>query len=104
MNGFAGIFGGLIGYATGHITNGLTSWKYIFLIFGSITILWSIIFITFFPDLPSTTRFLTAEEKVVAVERVARNRSGVKNHTFKWYQVRQAARDPKTWMLFVMAV
>ena len=26
MNGFAGIFGGLIGYAVGHITSGLPQW------------------------------------------------------------------------------
>jgi hypothetical protein len=38
------------------------------------------------------------------VERVAINRQGVKNHQFKWYQVRQAAQDPKTWLLFVMAI
>lgn len=56
------------------------------------------------PDLPSTARFLSADEKVVAVERVAANRQGVKNHHFKTYQLWQAARDPKTWILFVMAV
>jgi hypothetical protein len=56
------------------------------------------------PDLPSTARFLSAQEKVIAVERVAANRQGVKNHYFKWYQVKQAALDPKTWILFIMAV
>lgn len=56
------------------------------------------------PDLPSTARFLTSEEKIVAVERVATNRQGVKNHHFKTYQVWQAVRDPKTWILFIMAV
>jgi hypothetical protein len=75
-----------------------------FIIFGSISITWAIIFLIFMPDLPSTARFLSPEDKVVAVERVAVNRMGIKNHTFKWYQVRQAARDPKTWILFVMAV
>ena len=28
MNGFAGIFGGLLGYAIGHITTGLQQWQY----------------------------------------------------------------------------
>ena len=78
--------------------------RYIFLIFGSISITWGIIFLAFMPDLPSKARFLSPQERVVAVERVAANRQGVKNHHFKWYQVKQAARDPKTWILFIMAV
>lgn len=104
MNGFAGIFGGLLGYAIGHINTGLEQWQYIFLIFGCITIAWSITFLIFMPDLPSTARFLTPQERRIAVERVASNRSGIKNHTFKKYQVRQAFIDPKTWILFIMAV
>ncbi|KAK5174755.1 uncharacterized protein LTR77_001838 [Saxophila tyrrhenica] len=104
MNGFAGIFGGLLGFALGHISTGLQNWQYIFLVFGSISIAWAVIFLIFMPNLPSTARFFSAEQKVVAVERIATNRQGVKNHTFKWYQARQAALDPKTWILFVMAV
>jgi MFS family permease len=30
MNGVAGIFGGLLGYAIGHITTGLEQWMYMF--------------------------------------------------------------------------
>lgn len=42
----------------------------------------------FFPDSPVEARFLTQEEKVLAVKRVAEAKLGVKNKTFKWYQVR----------------
>jgi len=52
-------------------------------------------------DLPSSARFLTQYERIVAVERVAANKQGVKN---KKYQMRQAIRNPKTWILFGMAV
>jgi hypothetical protein len=47
---------------------------------------------------------LTERERYVAVERVAANRQGVKNSHFKRYQLVQTLRDPKTWILFVMAV
>ena len=104
MNGWAGIFGGLLGYAIGHITSGLPQWMYVFLIFGSISIVWGVIFLIFMPDLPSSAWFLTEHERVVAVERVAANRQGVKNHHFKTYQMWQAIRDPKTWILFIMAI
>lgn len=104
MNGFAGIFGGLLGYAIGHITSGLQQWMYIFLIFGAISFTWGVGFLIFMPDLPSSARFLSPHEQIVAVERVAANRQGVKNHHFKKYQMWQAFRDPKTWILFVMSI
>ncbi|KAB5542548.1 MFS allantoate transporter-like protein [Coniochaeta sp. 2T2.1] len=104
MNGWAGIFGGLLGYAIGHITTGLPQWMYVFLIFGSVSFAWGVVFLLFMPDLPSTARFLSKREAAVAVERVASNRQGVKNHHFKKYQMWQTLRDPKTWILFVMSI
>lgn len=104
FNGVAGVFGGLLGYAIGHIHSGLAQWQYIFLIFGSISLAWGVTFTIFMPDLPSSARFLTESERVVAVERVAANRQGVKNHHFKTYQMWQAIRDPKTWILFLMSI
>ncbi|ODM16178.1 hypothetical protein SI65_08177 [Aspergillus cristatus] len=103
-NGIATMFGGLIGYAVGHITTGLERWMYVFIIFGAFSIATAIISIIWLPDLPSTAGFLTERERAIAVERVAINRQGVKNHHFKWDQVWQAARDPKTWLLFIMAM
>ncbi|EHL00165.1 putative Uncharacterized transporter [Glarea lozoyensis 74030] len=97
------VFGGLIGYAVGHITTGLAKWMYVFLIFGSVSIAWGIVSLIFLPDLPSTTKFLTESERLVAVARVAANRQGVKNHHFSKYQAWQTVKDPKTWILFVMA-
>ena len=41
-----------------------------------------------FPDSPVDARFFTADEKVLAVKRVAESKVGVKNKQFKWYQVR----------------
>ncbi|KAI8948246.1 MFS general substrate transporter [Xylaria longipes] len=104
MNGVAGIFGGLLGYAVGHITTGLPRWQYVFLIFGSISLAWGVIFLVLMPDLPTTARFLGPRQKIVAVERVAQNRQGIKNHHFKTVQMWQCLRDPKTWILFVMSV
>jgi hypothetical protein len=93
----------LIGYAVGHITSGLPRWMYVFIIFGAISIVTGIWTLIVLPDLPSTAKFLNERERAIAVERVAANRQGVKNHHFKWYQVKQAALDPKTWLLFIMA-
>ncbi|TVY53544.1 putative transporter [Lachnellula cervina] len=102
--GIATMFSGLIGYAVGHINTGLSKWQYIFLIFGAITISWGILILFLLPDSPSTTRFLSPRERAVAVERVAANRQGIKNRTFKMYQAKQMILDPKTWILFIMAL
>ncbi|KAI0403116.1 allantoate permease [Xylaria palmicola] len=103
-NGLATMFGGLIGYAVGHITTGLPQWMYVFLIFGSISVAAGIGSFFLLPDIPATARFLNQRERTIATERVASNRAGVKNHHFKKYQAIQCAKDPKTWILFVMAV
>ncbi|KAJ5172376.1 hypothetical protein N7492_004969 [Penicillium capsulatum] len=103
-NGIATMFGGLIGYAVGHINSGLPRWMYVFLIFGAFSVVTGIFALWLLPDLPSTAKFLSERQRAIAVERVAVNRQSVKNHQFKWYQVWQAAWDPKTWLLFIMAI
>ena len=77
---------------------------YVFLIFGSISIAWGIVSLLVLPDLPSTAKFLTEKERAIALNRVAGNRQGVKNSHFSKHQAIQTAKDPKTWILFVMAV
>lgn len=77
---------------------------YVFLIFGAISLVIGVLALWLLPDLPSTARFLNERERAIALDRIAGNRQGVKNHQFKWDQVWQAARDPKMWLLFVMAI
>ncbi|KAI1334674.1 allantoate permease [Xylariaceae sp. FL0016] len=103
-NGLATMFGGLIGYAVGHITTGLPRWMYVFIIFGALSLAMGVLSFIFLPDSPSTARFLNPTERTIAVDRVAQNRQGVKNHHFKKDQAIQCFKDPKTWILFIMAV
>ncbi|KAF2759890.1 MFS general substrate transporter [Pseudovirgaria hyperparasitica] len=103
-NGIATMFGGLIGYAVGHISTGLPRWSYIFLIFGALSVTQGVATLLFLPDLPSRAPHLTPAERSIAVARVAGNRQGVKNSVFKREQALATFADPKTWLLFVMAV
>ncbi|KZM25253.1 uncharacterized protein EKO05_0007414 [Ascochyta rabiei] len=103
-NGIATMFGGLIGYAVGHIKTGLPRWMYVFLIFGSASTVMGVVILLFLPDLPTTAKFLTERQRGIAVDRVSGNRQGVKNKHFKVYQAWQTLYDPKTWILFVMAI
>ena len=102
--GIATMFGGLLGYAIGHINTGLEKWQYVFLIFGAISIVTGFANLLFLPDIPTTAKFLNPRQRQVAVQRLAANRQGVKNRNFKWYQVKQAFIDPKTYLLFCICM
>lgn len=49
-------------------------------------------------------RFLNAEEKFYAVERLASNRTGISNKVWKWSQVQEALLDVKIWLIFFFNV
>jgi hypothetical protein len=49
-------------------------------------------------------RWLSPAEKRVAIERLRENQTGIKNGEIKWYQVREAVLDPKTWFIFLLGV
>lgn len=51
------------------------------------------------------SRFLSAEEKFWAVERLASNRTGIANRqAWKWDQVWEALTDARVWLIFLFNV
>lgn len=76
-NTFAGVFGGILSYAIGKIVGPLSTWRYIFLIYGAVTVLCGGLFILAMPDSPSKAWFFTAQEKELAVVRLASNQTGI---------------------------
>lgn len=102
--GIATMFGGLLGYAIGHIDGGLQKWQYVFIMFGAVSVINGVANLIILPDIPSKARFLNSRQREVAVQRLAANRQGIKNRTFRWYQVRQALTDPKTFLLFCICM
>ncbi|TCD70250.1 hypothetical protein EIP91_004151 [Steccherinum ochraceum] len=104
MNGAAIIMLGLIAFGTLHITGGpLEPWQWLMIIFGSITLIVSVLFWFFFPDSPATARFLTPEERVLAVERIKVNQAGLENKHWKKEQLIECLMDPKTWFFFFIS-
>ncbi|RDW84454.1 hypothetical protein BP6252_02044 [Coleophoma cylindrospora] len=102
--GFFGTIGGLITYGIGHIQGSLATWKLIYLILGAFTVVWGILFIIVVPDNPATTRWLTEEERIVAVQRVLENKTGTKTRTFVKAQVIEALTDPKIILLALISL
>ncbi|OZJ04709.1 hypothetical protein BZG36_01816 [Bifiguratus adelaidae] len=109
----SGAFGGLL---AGGITSslngvhGIAGWRYLFLIEGVATIGVSFIAVFILPDFPTTTSWLTPEEKRLAVDRLIADghdpRSG-KHEGKKRLGFMPAIKDWRTWaftLLYMMDV
>jgi len=101
FNGFAQIFGGLVAYgiAKGVERHGasIAAWRIVFLVTGLLTAAIGCIFLYFMPDNQLNARWLTKDDRRLAVERVRVNQQGIGNKHFKSYQLKEALTDPLTW-------
>ncbi|KAL0941808.1 major facilitator superfamily transporter [Colletotrichum truncatum] len=104
-NTFAGVFGGILSYAIGNIKGSLATWKYIFLIYGAVTILTGFVVLFALPDSPAKAWFFSEEEKKAAIIRLAANQTGVNNHKkFDGKQILEALKDPKCWCVWACGI
>jgi len=54
------------------------------------------------PDSPTKAKFLTRDEKIIAIERLRANNQGTETKVWKWEQVWELVLDPKTYIWFSM--
>ncbi|CAD6593337.1 MAG: hypothetical protein ASARMPREDX12_007091 [Alectoria sarmentosa] len=68
----AGAFGGSIAYAVGHMNGvaGLVAWRWLFILEGIPSCLLAIVILLVLPDYPESARWLNAEEKTLAADRM----------------------------------
>lgn len=74
-------------------------YQWIFIVFGLVTVLIGISLWWILPESPNEARFLNERERHVAIQRIKDNHNGIKNREHKTYQVIEALKDPKVWML-----
>ncbi|KAH7031454.1 major facilitator superfamily domain-containing protein [Microdochium trichocladiopsis] len=100
-NTFAGVFGGILSYAIGGIKGSLSVWKYIFLIYGAVTVLFGFVLFVALPDSPSQAWFFNEEERKLAIARLASNQTGTDvRKRFNFKQIWEAFRDPKCYCVW----
>ncbi|KAF1969488.1 allantoin permease [Bimuria novae-zelandiae CBS 107.79] len=105
FNGMATMVGALLGYGLGHAHNGaLKAWQLIFLVIGVINFVWAWVFLWVMPDSPSTAKFLSHKQRIVAIDRIASNMIGVKTKQFQWHQAIEAVLDVKVHCLVLIAL
>jgi MFS family permease len=106
-NSCGGFIASLLAYGIGQIKHPLHPWQWIFIIFGVITSLWSILVFFFLPDTISDAGFLTEEEKQYAEDRVVMGGTGIVdqlNSRWKPEQVVECVLDPKTYFFVAISV
>ncbi|KAL2883326.1 hypothetical protein SGCOL_001005 [Colletotrichum sp. CLE4] len=79
---------------------GIAGWKCVrlFIIEGSVTALIAVFGFFLLPDDPSVTRWLTEDERQLAVERIRRDTVGRQERGSTMDGLKQALKDPKTWL------
>ena len=102
------IFGGLLAYgiAVGSRKTGtiIEPWKIVFLATGLLTSCLGVLFLWIVPDNQMNCRWLSKEDRILAIERIRVNGQGVGNKHFKWYQLKEALTDPLSWAFFFYAL
>lgn len=99
-NGLATIIIGFIAFGVAHVgpESKVAPWQWLIIVNTLLTFGSFLLFLLWFPDNPTSARFLTEEEKVRCVKRVQENRNGIETKSWKKSQMIEALRDPKTYL------
>lgn len=103
----SGAFGGLLGSAIMWGMDGkagLPAWRWLFIIEGSICFPVALITIWVLPDYPATTKWLTEDERKLAVLRIAEeaNQEDNRSEVSSWQGFKMAFKDPALYLIWFM--
>ncbi|KEF54825.1 uncharacterized protein A1O9_09267 [Exophiala aquamarina CBS 119918] len=93
----------VLNYGLGHIEGSLSPWRYMYIVGGVVTTMWSAVVYFCMPPDPIRARGFHEREKYIAVARLRINNSGVRNTHFKKQHVLELCRDEKFWLIFAQA-
>lgn len=103
---FSSIFNGFFAWVIGYIPASapLLKWQYLYLLTGSINVMYSLFLWFILPDSPMNAFFLTPEQRYHATRRLAGNRTGIANKVWKWDQVWEALLDVRVWLIVLFNI
>ncbi|SCU90308.1 LAME_0E07976g1_1 [Lachancea meyersii CBS 8951] len=106
FNGLGGIWANALAYGLYEHQDSysIEAWRVLFIVTGLITIVTGFAIFFHIPDDPSKAWFLSEREKFMVVERIRGNQQGFGNHHIKWYQVKEAFTDIRTWLYFLFSI
>ncbi|KAF2710354.1 MFS transporter [Pleomassaria siparia CBS 279.74] len=101
--GYVSAVSPLINYGLGHIKGSLSSWRYMYIVAGAITVVWAVAIYLCLPPDPIRAKGFDDRERYIAVARMRGNNSGVRNTHFKKEQLWESLLDIKFWIIFATA-
>ncbi|KAJ7742251.1 MFS transporter [Mycena metata] len=95
----AGAFGGAIAYGVGHMNraNGLSAWRWLFILEGLPSCLSSILVFFILPNYPETAHWLSEHEKKLAAYRLKDQGSKGNSKALTWEETKDTLKD---WRLY----
>lgn len=96
----ANAFGGLLSFGVFRIHSGpLASWRYLFIIEGSLTVSFAVFAYWYLPYNAQTARFLTPAEKDIAFYRMQMDSSSVVDQKFNLKDAAVIFKHPTSWLI-----
>ncbi|KAF4470370.1 hypothetical protein FALBO_2729 [Fusarium albosuccineum] len=102
-NASASIVDTIIAYGILGYKGDFAQWKMLFLIFGLITIAWSVFLYFYLPDSPATARFLTPSEREFAALRPKKFQRTTQTKKWDRGQFIETMKDVKAWWFFLFS-
>ncbi|KAK7993464.1 spindle assembly checkpoint component MAD1 [Apiospora arundinis] len=95
----AGAFGGAIAYGVGHMNQagGLSAWRWLFIIEGAPSCVSAFFVFFFLPDYPEGAKWLSEEERAVAVQRLSVEGSKGHHNAMTWPDAKETLCDWRLW-------
>lgn len=101
----SGAFGGLIaaGIAAGfkNVDTNIEAWRWLFILLGASTVVCAIPCCLLIPDWPTTTPWLSDEEKALGVVRLIEDAGEEEEDISVWLALKMAAKDHRVWLCIV---
>ncbi|WWC88254.1 uncharacterized protein L201_003161 [Kwoniella dendrophila CBS 6074] len=105
-NSLAAILGPIMSFGIGKATENSTKVKEyqgIFFFIGGVSCAFVPIIFFMLPNSPTTAKFLRkGNDRVIAIDRLKENQTGTKSSKWKWNQVWETYKDPKTYIWAAM--
>ncbi|OAQ73671.1 MFS transporter [Pochonia chlamydosporia 170] len=100
----ANAFSGLLAFGVFHIKSSMYAWRYLFLIEGSVTVLFAIFAYWYLPRSAAEAKFLNEDEKSLAFHRIQVDSSSVVSEKFSFKEALQIFKYPSSYAFLAIEV
>jgi len=100
----ANAFAGLLSFGVFHIESHMPAWRYLFIIEGSLTVLFSVFAYWYLPLSAAKAKFLNEEEKALAFHRIQVDSSSTVDEKFNFKEALKIFKFPSTYGWLVIEI